>query len=280
MKKAVYGVMAVAITSGAIGGYSQQSIAQTEAEMASEGGTLRLVANGEDFVRQGFVTKDGWQIDFDHVYVSMTEATAYQSEPPFEPEKGDTADDISHQETVSLLDSPQIIDLAAGEADAEPILVKKVNASPGFYNALVWTVAPASDNTSLPNQTIVLQGTATKDGETIDFNLGFDTPLKYVCGEFVGDERKGIVEEGDTAEVEATFHFDHIFGDSETSAEDPINQDALGFQPLADLAEGNTLNISQDALATELSSENYQKLTEAIAGLGHVGEGHCAISSN
>ena len=26
-----------------------------------------LVANGEDFVRQGFVSKDGWRISFDHV---------------------------------------------------------------------------------------------------------------------------------------------------------------------------------------------------------------------
>lgn len=280
MNKAVYGAMAVAIISGFTGSYSQQSIAQTEAEMASSQGTLSLVANGEDFVRQGFVTKDGWQIDFDHVYVSLTEATAYQSEPAYEPEKGDTVDDINYRETVSLLDSPQIIDLAAGEADAQPILVKKVNAPSGFYNALAWTVAPAGDNTFIPSQTIVLQGTATKDGETIDFELGFDTPLKYTCGEFIGDERKGIVQDGETAEVETTFHFDHIFGDSETPADDPLNQDALGFQPLADLAEGSTLNIDQDALATELSSENYQKLTEAIAGLGHVGEGHCAISSN
>ena len=27
--------------------------------------TLNLVANGEDFVRQGFVTKDGWTMSFD-----------------------------------------------------------------------------------------------------------------------------------------------------------------------------------------------------------------------
>ncbi|MGV2830185.1 DUF4382 domain-containing protein [Myxosarcina sp. GI1(2024)] len=280
MNKVIYEVMAAAVTLGAIGSHSQLSVAQTEAEVASEQETLSLVANGEDFVRQGFVTKDGWQIDFDRVYVSMTEAVAYQTEPPYEPNKGDTSNDINYQETVSLLDSPQIIDLAAGDADAEPVLVKKVNAEPGFYNAVAWTIAPAGDNTPIPGQTIVLQGTATKDDRTVDFNLGLDTPLKYVCGEFVGDERKGILEAGNTAEVEATFHFDHIFGDSETPADDPLNQDALGFQPLADLAEGNTLDIEQDALETQLSSENYQKLTEAIAGLGHVGEGHCALSSN
>ena len=30
-------------------------------------GSLVLVANGEDFVRQGFVSKDGWSINFEHL---------------------------------------------------------------------------------------------------------------------------------------------------------------------------------------------------------------------
>ena len=40
-----------------------------------EQGTLAFQANGEDFVRQGFVAKDGWTIDFDHVYVTLAEVT-------------------------------------------------------------------------------------------------------------------------------------------------------------------------------------------------------------
>ena len=34
-------------------------------------GTLELRANGEDFIRQGFTSKDGWQIEFDHVYTNI-----------------------------------------------------------------------------------------------------------------------------------------------------------------------------------------------------------------
>ena len=41
-------------------------------------GNLILVANGEDFVRQGFLTKDGWQIEFDRLVVSVSEVIAYE----------------------------------------------------------------------------------------------------------------------------------------------------------------------------------------------------------
>jgi hypothetical protein len=34
----------------------------------SETGTLVIRANGEDFVQQGFVSKNGWQINFDHLF--------------------------------------------------------------------------------------------------------------------------------------------------------------------------------------------------------------------
>ncbi|MGB3613727.1 MAG: hypothetical protein WBA10_08035, partial [Elainellaceae cyanobacterium] len=43
----------------------------------TQAGTLEFRANGEDFVRQGFVSKDGWQMDFDHLYVTLSELKAY-----------------------------------------------------------------------------------------------------------------------------------------------------------------------------------------------------------
>jgi len=42
-------------------------------------GNLVLVANGEDFVRQGFLTKDGWKIEFDRLEVSVSEVIAYNT---------------------------------------------------------------------------------------------------------------------------------------------------------------------------------------------------------
>lgn len=240
-------------------------------------GTLNLVANGEDFVRQGFVTKDGWSISFDRVAVNLSDVTAYQIEAPFEPTEADKIDTLEYQEKVSLLDTPEIVDLAKGEADAEPVMVANVEVTPGFYNAVAWKIDTAGDDSPLAGKTMELQGTASKDNRVVNFDLSLNRPIQYLCGEYVGDERKGMVQAGETAEVETTFHFDHIFGDSETSADEALNVDALGFAPLAQLASGDRLNIDDATLSQQLSPEDREKLTKAVIGLGHVGEGHCAV---
>lgn len=246
--------------------------ANTEAE------TLVLRANGEDFVRQGFISKDGWQIDFNNVYVNIDDAIAYSTTSSFEPQKGDTKKSIKYLEKVSFLDQPQTTDLAEGDGEAEPIVVKAIKAKEGFYNALSWKMSTADADSVMPGKTIVLIGKAVKDQETIDFNLGFNNPVEYVCGEFVGDERQGIVTSDASGTVEATFHFDHIFGDRETPLEETINQEAIGFQPIAELASNGAVNVNEQDLADQLSAQDYQKLTKAVTNLGHVGEGHCVIS--
>lgn len=77
------------------GGPADPPAAETEAETSeaapadeSAAGSLVIRANGEDFVREGFVTKDGWEVSFDHVYVTLAEVTAYQSDPAFDAEAG------------------------------------------------------------------------------------------------------------------------------------------------------------------------------------------------
>lgn len=237
----------------------------------SEAGSLTLVANGEDFVRQGFVTKDGWQINFDHVYITLSEVIAYQTDPPFDPDGGET---IQPQQTVVLVEKPQTIDLAAGEADAAPIVVTTVTAPAGQYNALSWKLVEGVEEPGAGN-TIVLEGNGRKDGETVNFVIGFNQPIDYICGEFVGEERKGILSAGGEAEVETTLHFDHLFGDGEAPADDPINTGAVGFGPMVALATDGKLEVDMATLKQELSSEDYAILEKAIAGLGHVGEGHC-----
>ena len=239
--------------------------------------TLNLVANGEDFVRQGFVTKDGWTMNFDRLDVNLAEVTAYQIDGAFEPSETDTLNGLEYQEVVSLVDTPQVIDLAAGEADATPILVTDAEVTPGFYNAMAWQVDTAGADSPLAGKTMVMQGTATKDDRTINFDISLDRPIQYLCGEYVGDERKGMVEADSPGEIETTFHFDHVFGDAETSADEAINVDALGFEPLAQLASSDSLTIDDATLTQQLSPEDQEKLTKAVVGLGHVGEGHCAV---
>ena len=266
----------IALGSVLWGGFSQLYRPTTMA--ATEEGILKLIANGEDFVRQGFVSKDGWEIEFDRLDVNLSDAVAYSTDS-FEPQPGDTKESIEFQHQANF-DTAGAVDLAAGEADAEPITVAQVEVPLGFYNALTWGLSTADSNSAIAGNTMVLDGRATKNGETVDFVLGFNQPLEYVCGEFVGDERLGIVQVNEPGQVETTFHFDHIFGDADTPLEDALNADALGFQPLADLASEGTLELNETDLAERLSPQNYQKLTEAIAGLGHVGEGHCVIANS
>lgn len=237
---------------------------------AAETGTLAIRANGEDFVRQGFTSRDGWEITFDHVYVSLADVIASQTDPPFNPESGD---ELQAKAQV-VVDSPKVVDLAEGDDSAEPILISELEAPAGRFNALAWTMVPAADGPSA-GYSLWLQGTATKDGQTLPFTLRMTEALAFTCGDFVGDERKGILEANGTADLEATFHFDHLFGDGDAPADDDINTGALGFDPLAALAENGAVDVDSAALEAGLSPEEYATFLNILPSLGHVGEGHC-----
>ena len=230
-------------------------------------GTLQFYANGEDFIRQGFVSKDGWALTIDHAYITLADITAYQSDPPYDPQQGD---DI--QATVECsLPGTHTVDLAEGGEDAPPIFLGEVTETPvGHYNAISWKVVEATEGPA-EDYSLVVVGVAEKEGQTVSFTLRFEEEFKYIGGEFIGEERKGILQEGGTADLEMTFHFDHLFGDAELSPDDALNVDAVGFEMFAALAEAGVV----DAEVTELEAEDYQKVKTILYSLGHVGEGHC-----
>lgn len=263
--------LVASMMTGCAGG---EPTASDDAPPSDAKGSLAVRANGEDFVRQGFTSKDGWDISFDHVYVTLAEVTAYQTEPAYDPDAGEA---LKAQEQVPLVEM-QTVDLAEGDEQAEPILVAEAEAPEGRYNALSWRMAQATEGPAA-GQVLMLVGTAQKDGRTVNFTLQMDQEMVYTCGDFVGDERKGILKAGDRADLEATFHFDHIFGDGEAAPDDAINTGALGFEPLAALADGDELVVDQTTLQESLSPEDYATLEETVAGLGHVGEGHCSMES-
>lgn len=228
-------------------------------------GTLVLEANGEDFVRQGFVTKDGWQVTFDQVNVPLAEVTAYQSDPPYQPDSGE---EVQAEIAIPLVDS-ETVDLAEGDENASLIPVTEVDAPAGRYNAIGWSIA------SSPEQALTLVGTAMKGEQTLSFEIALDVNMDYVCGDYVGDDRKGILQPDGTAALEVTFHFDHVFGDGDAPPDDEINTGALGFGPFAALAQDGAIAADQALLDKQLSDAETQTLAEALDGLGHVGEGHC-----
>jgi hypothetical protein len=233
-------------------------------------GTLVIRANGEDFVREGFTTKDGWEVQFDNVYVSLADITAAQTDPPFDPEAGGTLEAKAEVK----VEGTQVVDLAEGDESADPVMVSEVEAPAGRFNALAWRMVPAESGPS-EGYTVWMQGTASKDGETIPFAIKVNEELAFTCGDFIGDERKGILAADEEADLEATFHFDHLFGDGGAPPDDSINTGALGFDPLAALATNGTLDVDSAALQAGLSEEDYTTFLAILPSLGHVGEGHC-----
>lgn len=250
---------------------SEQSSGQTSeqpADASEELGTLQFRANGEDFVREGFETADGWSLTFDHVYVTLADITAYQSDPPFDADAGGDP----QAQVMAVLDGVHTVDLAAGDEQAEPVLIGETETQAGRYNALSWRMVPAT-NGPARGAVIMIQGTAEKGGETLPFTIKLDKENTHVCGDFVGDERKGILNPGGTADLESTFHFDHLFGDGSMPPDDEINTGALGFAPFSALAQDGKVEVNMSDLEAALSAEEYEKLSNLH--LAHVGEGHC-----
>ncbi len=232
-------------------------------------GTLVFVADGEEHAREGTSSKDGWDIVFEHAYVTLTDIIAYQTDPPYDVEDGWS---IEYDHMVGL-PGEHTVDLA--DPGSDPATVGAVQeALEGHYNALSWNIVRAGSGPA-EGYTMIFIGTAEKDGESVDFTLRFDREIAYQGGEYVGDVRKGILEPAGEAEMEMTFHFDHFFGRADKDADDPMNVDALGFDPLAALATDGAIDMSMADLEESLEAGDYAKLEAILLHFGHVGEGHC-----
>lgn len=221
-------------------------------------GSLALFANGEALATDGFLalelTRDGWELRFDHIYVTLAGVSAFQTDPPYDAEAGG---DPSVTVTVDFDAVAQTtIDLTETDGDGR-VPLATVSAPEGHYNAVTWSVVPAQSG-DWAGHSMVLIGTASRDGETVDFTLTSAESHDYVCGEYVGDARKGFVTAGAEADLELTFHLDHVFGRMDKGAADQMNIDAKGFEAFAAGGE--------------------QAIDLAGLHIGHVGEGHCAVS--
>lgn len=248
----------------------------TAALAQDEAGALTFTANGEDFVRQGFVSKDGWDIAFDNVIVNLSQIRAFQTSPSYNPDEGE----LVRSDVMVGLPGTYVVDLAEGDADASPLTVGMVEEAPyGYYNAVSWVVAPAEAD-EMNGVSLQIVGTATRDGETVEFTLNFSETFRYDCGAFIGDDRLGVLDDGVDGMVEMTFHFDHIFGDAELPADDSLNTLAPGFEPFAGLAADGVVVASDADFEAGMSEEDYRLLVEILPTLGHTGEGHCFESSN
>jgi hypothetical protein len=161
-----------------------------------------------------------------------------------------------------------------GDENAAPIAVGEVIVPAGRYNALGWQMVPATAG-DMAGYSLIMAGTAAKDGQALPFTIGVEESYSNLCGEYVGDIRKGILAADGAADLEMTFHFDHIFGDAELPLDDSLNELAPGFEPFAAMAENGLIETDLAALAEVLPEDQYQMLLDILPTLGHTGEGHC-----
>lgn len=231
-----------------------------EAVEAPAVGSVAFTANGEDFVRQGFVDKQGWSIFFEHLYINIVDPTAY------------TPDGTEQV----VLRGANWIDLAAGDENAEPILLGTVDgAKAANYQSLRFALKRAASGPHA-GFTIVMVGQAERNGRRMPFTIRLDEEMEFDGREgYVGEELKGLLVAGGETDVEMTFHFDHVFGDIEAGADDHINTGSVGFDFFYSFATDGAVDVSQQQLR---NAEGYRTLVEALWTLGHLGEGHCEVS--
>jgi len=269
-------------------------------------GTLEFAANGEEFIRDGFLSTDDYEISFDHVLVNISSISAEQtsgikpaSEKSVEaPTRSWESSHAGHDSPggdggasiVVPVDGTFLVDLHDPAGPTEVESIKGVVA--GNYDAVNFTISPISTEESVPlapatathvttyaGYTMVYMGTAvnTVNGNTINFTIKLDEELPYAnCGP---NGARGFVPNGGTGMAEMTYHMDHVFGDGADPASD-VNDIALGFGPLDDefcSSHPCNMNVEQDDLAAGLSGEDYLTFIDALRTVGHSGEGHCHL---
>jgi hypothetical protein len=230
------------------------------AGISAQPGSIVFTANGEDFVRRGFVDRQGWSISFENLYINIVEPVAY----------------VPDGDREVVLQGSHWIDLAQGGPDAEPIVIGTVDGvTPANYQSLRFALRRASGG-PFAGSTIVMIGTAERDGVGVPFTIRLDEEIVFDGRDgYVGEELKGLLQPGSTTEVEMTFHFDHVFGDHEAGMDDHINTGSVGFDFFYTFAGGGAVEVSQGEMK---DAAGYQNLIQALWTLGHLGEGHCEVS--
>lgn len=264
-------------------------------------GTLRMGASGEEAAVEGYPTSagvafvDGWSLDFDFVLVSVDRFY------------------VSHGGARTALETdPVVIDL-------HDALRRDVWTFPGMpaqrYEDVGYEILPPVASarrigpvTDAQVQTMRvggisywLHGTAHHPAHhdvVLDLRIPMHTSMSD-CTNAIDATEGLVVTPNGTAELQLTFHLDHVFFDSIVAAEPDLRFEAyaaaagadfvvtfdeLAAQPLADLRDidGTPLveggaQIFYDPGSTALASQDLRSFVyHQATTVGHFnGEGHC-----
>jgi len=275
-------------------------------------GTLEFYADGEEFIRDGFMSMDGWTVEFNHVYVNVENVWAEQSSGLAPASAMDSASDMEpahagHEapdagsagyEIRAPLHGSFFVDL---HDQTGPTLIGTVNGViAGNYDSIDFSMLPATldsdtyggaldvdlQTAAAEGLTMIIEGTALFSGNgiltgsTLNFTLKLDEQMEYVnCGPNQG---LGFVSNGGVGEAYLTFHIDHIFGDYEETPHEGVNAIALGVDPIAracdSLGRDPVCTLTQTEMKANMTVIEYNTFMGALLTLGHSGEGHCHLA--
>lgn len=198
-------------------------------------GTLQFKAHGGELVAKGFVgsklTKDGWSLSFTHVFVTLADITAHRQKPVA------AAGDQGEKSVLPAVHQagPYTIDLTTSGSAGLPV-GKPVTAPAGHYSAVSWRLAPAESGPAA-GYSLFLIGRAEKGSRWHYFSFGSKDRLAYRCEEpaDTSTDRRVFLAPGDRTKLDITFHLDRLFGRADQDAATPLNQEAKGFGPLANV---------------------------------------------
>lgn len=265
---------------------------------SSASGSVEVSIDGESGAVDGYPLGgdpsfvDGWSISFDRVVASVQDVRLQTTD-------GDDA---------LLMADPVLIDLSAG-----PATTHEFEGVPAQrWDSVSYRIAPATAASRLiavdesirstmvgAGAALLVEGTATRDAESIDFSFAIPISVDSMDCESGVDGTAGmVVTEGGRADAALTLHFDHLFFDDYSVDGSDMRFDAMaatavdGRVDLTTLATQNITDLRDAAGDPLMDGEGelvYDPGTLPIDGgtladyviaaattIGHFqGEGHC-----
>jgi hypothetical protein len=230
---------------GSSGTGSSPSVNPSSNPSPSDDVTLTESLYLDELLQQGFTSKDFWQIRFEHLYITFDG-------------KGRTID-------LSDGDEPLGTILSQWQGN-ETSTNQEGNATKAKSGQLSGRIIKA---TSGPSQGygIYFQGKAYRESNRVSFTLKFEQDFRVKCSAPGAAKSK--------SDAALSLRLENLFGDARLPATGNVNQTALGFDPLAELAEKETLVIDMATLRQRLSPESFATLEKQLGQLIYLGDQSC-----
>ncbi|MDV2998657.1 MAG: hypothetical protein N5P05_000263 [Chroococcopsis gigantea SAG 12.99] len=196
---------------------------------------VSLTIEADNTIKNGLTSKDGWKLQFHHLYVTIAKMKP-AANMSYEKNHGNN--------TITLVEVPTTIDIISPRT-------------------------PSLKSSENKTHAVIINGVATKDDRRIEFTLSFDRERDYICDRLT--KGNNYLAPQPPQQIDTSLGFERLFGNAERAASDTINQNAIGFQPLANLSRNQSLNLDEASLKT------YLPLTQNLTNVNNISDNNCNL---